>query len=123
MASDGHIDNKEISMVKSLCKKSPMFENFNFQIEINELVVKINANIKEFIKDNFDIIKTRELTEKKSWQLLILLYKICCLDFFLCVSFHPKNQVHTLTYTPMPSIKASASNSPSPTFSKKNESK
>jgi hypothetical protein len=65
MASDGHIDNKEISMVKSLCEKLPMFENFNF----------------------------------------------------------PKNQVHTLTYTPMPSIKASASNSPSPTFSKKNESK
>jgi len=76
MTSDGHIDNKEISMVKSLCKKSPMFENFNFQIEINELVVNINANSKEFIKDNFDIIKTRELTEKKSWQLLILLYKL-----------------------------------------------
>ena len=53
-----------------------MFENFNFQIEINELVVNINANSKEFIKDNFDIIKTRELTEKKSWQLLILLYKL-----------------------------------------------
>jgi hypothetical protein len=76
MASDGHIDNKEISMVKSLCEKLPMFENFNFQIEINELVVNINANSKEFIKDYFDILKTKELTEKKSWQLLILLYKL-----------------------------------------------
>jgi uncharacterized tellurite resistance protein B-like protein len=65
MASDGHIDTKEITMVNSLCEKSPFFENFNFQNEINELVVKINANSKEFIKNYFDILKTSELSEKE----------------------------------------------------------
>lgn len=70
MASDGHIDNREISMINSLCEKSPIFENFNFQNEINELVVKINANSKEFIKDYFDILKTRELTEKEELSII-----------------------------------------------------
>jgi len=70
MASDGHIDSREISMIKSLCEKSQLFDNFNFQEEINELVLKINANSKEFIKNYFDILKTKELSEKEELTII-----------------------------------------------------
>jgi uncharacterized tellurite resistance protein B-like protein len=70
MASDGHIDSKEITMINSLCEKSPFFENFNFQNEINELVVKINANSKEFIKNYFDVLKSTELSEKEELAII-----------------------------------------------------
>jgi uncharacterized membrane protein YebE (DUF533 family) len=29
MASDGHIDNKEINLIKSMCENSSLFKEFN----------------------------------------------------------------------------------------------
>ena len=43
MASDGHIDNREISLIKKMCNNSPLFKDFDFQSEINNLVNKINT--------------------------------------------------------------------------------
>jgi len=70
MASDGHIDEREINMIKSLCEKSPLFENFNFQNEINELVSKINADSRTFIKNYFDLLKKTELSEKEELTII-----------------------------------------------------
>ena len=42
MASDGNLDKREIALIKSTCEKSPLFENFNFLEEINNLVTKVN---------------------------------------------------------------------------------
>ena len=53
MASDGHIDNREIELIKSMCEKSPLFKDFKFEEEINQLVIKINARGKEFIQYYF----------------------------------------------------------------------
>jgi uncharacterized tellurite resistance protein B-like protein len=70
MASDGHIDNREIALIKSLCEKSPLFKDLDFQDEINSLVRKINTRGKEFISYYFDILSKYGLTEKEELTLI-----------------------------------------------------
>ncbi|MBL0325868.1 MAG: TerB family tellurite resistance protein [Cytophagaceae bacterium] len=70
MASDGNIDNREITLIKSMCEKSSLFDDFNFQEEINRLVTKINTNGKEFITYYFDLLKANSLTEKEELTLI-----------------------------------------------------
>ena len=70
MASDGNIDKREITLLKSMCEKSSLFENFNFQDEINTLVSKINTRGKEFITYYFDLLKHSNLTEQEELTLI-----------------------------------------------------
>lgn len=70
MAADGHIDTREISLIKSMCEKSPLFSNFNFQEEINQLVDKINSGGKTFIKYYFDLLKQTQLSEQEELTLI-----------------------------------------------------
>jgi uncharacterized tellurite resistance protein B-like protein len=70
MASDGHIDNREIALIKSMCEKSPLFKDFNFQEEINTLVSMINTRGKEFISYYFDLLDKSILTEKEELTLI-----------------------------------------------------
>lgn len=70
MASDGHIDNREIAFIKSMCEQSPLFKDFNFQEEINSLVNKINTRGKEFISYYFDLLEKSSLTEKEELTLI-----------------------------------------------------
>lgn len=70
MASDGHIDDREINLIKSMCEKSPLFSNFNFQEEINQLVGKINSRGKDFIKYYFDLLNHTPLTEEEELILI-----------------------------------------------------
>jgi len=70
MASDGHIDNREIALIKTMCENSPLFKDFNFQEEINSLVKKINTRGKEFISYYFDLLEKSTLTEKEELTLI-----------------------------------------------------
>jgi len=70
MASDGHIDNREIALIKSMCEKSTLFKEFNFQDEINLLVSKINTRGKEFISYYFDLLEKSILTEQEELTLI-----------------------------------------------------
>ena len=70
MASDGNIDDREITLIKSMCEKSSLFDDFNFQDEINKLVTKINTNGKEFISYYFDLLKANKLTENEELTLI-----------------------------------------------------
>jgi uncharacterized tellurite resistance protein B-like protein len=70
MASDGHIDNREIALIKSMCEKSPLFKDFNFHEEINTLVSMINTRGKEFISSYFDLLGASNLTEKEELTLI-----------------------------------------------------
>jgi uncharacterized tellurite resistance protein B-like protein len=70
MAADGNIDNREISLIKSMCEKSPLFANLNFQEEINLLVGKINNGGKTFIQYYFDLLKEAQLTEQEELILI-----------------------------------------------------
>lgn len=70
MASDGHIDNREIALIKTMCENSPLFIDFNFQEEINSLVTKINTRGKEFISYYFHLLENSTLTEKEELTLI-----------------------------------------------------
>ncbi len=70
MASDGQIDNREISIIKTMCEKLSLFKEFDFQKEVNQLVTKINANGKEFIQDYFELLNKIELTEQEELILI-----------------------------------------------------
>ncbi len=70
MAADGHIDNREINLIKSMCEKSPLFEHFNFQEEINLLVGKINSEGKSFVQYYFDLLKQAQLTEQEELTII-----------------------------------------------------
>lgn len=70
MASDGHIDNREIALIKTMCEKSTLFKDFNFHEEINSLVTKINTGGKEFISSYFELLGKSDLTESEELTLI-----------------------------------------------------
>lgn len=70
MASDGHIDNREISLIKSMCQKSLFFKDLNFQDEINLLVNKINTSGKGFILSYFELLSKAKLSESEELILI-----------------------------------------------------
>jgi uncharacterized tellurite resistance protein B-like protein len=70
MASDGNIDEREIAQIKSMCEKSPLFKDFNFQDEINHLVEKINANGKDFIHYYFGLLTKMKLSEEEELTII-----------------------------------------------------
>jgi uncharacterized tellurite resistance protein B-like protein len=70
MASDGHIDKREIALIRTMCENSPLYKNFNFEEEINTLVNKINIRGTEFISYYFDLLGKSTLTEKEELILI-----------------------------------------------------
>jgi P-type E1-E2 ATPase len=45
MASDGHIDKREIDLIKSLCNQSPLFADYKFEDEIKHESKQIIENL------------------------------------------------------------------------------
>src|SRR5687768_14287929 len=70
MAADGHIDKKEVEVIRSLCSASPFFQDFNFSKELNLLVEKLNTRGTEFINYYFDLLKTTSLSEEEELNLI-----------------------------------------------------
>lgn len=70
MASDGHIDQREVELIKSLCEDSTMFENFDFQERINLFITRINSDSKGFIKNYFELLEKGGLTEEEELILI-----------------------------------------------------
>ena len=70
MAADGNIDNREISLIRSMCEKSPLFNNFDFQEQINLLLDKRNSGGKSFIQYYFDLLKQAQLNEQEELTLI-----------------------------------------------------
>jgi len=70
MASDGKIDKREITIIKSMCEKSSFFKDINFQDEVNVLVSRINSGGKEFISYYFELLKNADLSEQDELTLI-----------------------------------------------------
>jgi uncharacterized tellurite resistance protein B-like protein len=70
MASDGHIDKREVQLIKSLCEKSKLFDGLNINEEFNKLVTDINAHGQVFITNYFTQLKACSLSEDE--QLILL---------------------------------------------------
>jgi uncharacterized tellurite resistance protein B-like protein len=70
MASDGHLDNREVALIKSICEKSDFYNRLNLSEEINALVAGINANGKLFIQQYLDLLKESELSDDEQLSLI-----------------------------------------------------
>lgn len=70
MASDGHIDSREINTIKSLCEASPLFKDFDLLGEFNRLVDAINTRGKDFISSYLDSLDHCSLTEEEELNLI-----------------------------------------------------
>jgi uncharacterized tellurite resistance protein B-like protein len=70
MAADGHIDPREVALIKSMCEQSSLFKDFDFQTEINTLVNKINTRGKEFIQYYFELLNQTCLTQQEELTLI-----------------------------------------------------
>lgn len=75
MASDGHIDKREVAMIKDMCETSDLFVNFNFNAEIKSFVKQIKAEGKGFILDFFKLIETSELSVEQEIHLIDIALK------------------------------------------------
>lgn len=70
MASDGHIDSREVKMIELLCSKSDWFKNFDFKQEINHLIEAINAGGVSFIQTFLDDLENVSLSEIEEKEVL-----------------------------------------------------
>ena len=70
MASDGHIDQREIDKIQSLCEASPLFRDFDFLAETNRLVEAINEQGKDLISNYLDTLESYFLTEEEELSLI-----------------------------------------------------
>jgi hypothetical protein len=75
MASDGHIDTREILLIKSMCESNPLLIGIRFQDEINRLVNEINAQGKEFVRYYFDLLSKTVFTEQEELTLIDIAIK------------------------------------------------
>lgn len=75
MASDGHIDTREISLIKSMCESNPLLIGIRFQDEINRLVNEINTQGKEFVRYYFDLLSKTVLTEQEELTIIDIAIK------------------------------------------------
>lgn len=74
MASDGNIDKREVELIKKMCEQSSLFNDFDFNKEINILLSKINERGTEFIEYFFNLLNNTELTEKE--ELMVIEFAI-----------------------------------------------
>lgn len=70
MASDGDIDQKEVTVIQKLCAESTLFQDFDFNSEINTLVDKLNNDGKGFINYYFNILKNSKLSDSEELEIL-----------------------------------------------------
>lgn len=70
MASDGDIDKKEVTVIKKLCADSPLFQNFDFNTEINVLLDNLNNDGKGFISYYFNLLNESKLTDNEELEIL-----------------------------------------------------
>jgi uncharacterized tellurite resistance protein B-like protein len=70
MSCDGDIDKREIATIQAMCEKSSLFQDFDFQTEINALVEKINTEGKRFMASYFNLLKETDLTAEEELTLI-----------------------------------------------------
>lgn len=70
MASDGDIDKKEVQVIQKLCIESPLFQDFDFNTEINALLDKLNHDGKGFLNYYFNILNEAKLSDSEELEIL-----------------------------------------------------
>lgn len=70
MACDGDIDKREIKLIKRLHKDKKTFGDLDVNTEMDNLLIAINKDGHQFMRDYFDELTTSELTEDNELNLI-----------------------------------------------------
>ena len=70
MACDGDIDKREVKLIKRLHKENKTFGEIDINSELDTLLLAINHDGHQFLKDYFNELATTELTEANELNLI-----------------------------------------------------
>jgi uncharacterized tellurite resistance protein B-like protein len=70
MACDGDIDKREVKLIKHLQKDNKTFGEIDINTELDTLLLAINKDGHQFLKDYFNELTTTELTEANELKLI-----------------------------------------------------
>lgn len=70
MACDGDIDQREIKLIKRMHLEKKAFGDIDVNYEMNNLLIAINKNSHQFLKEYFNEITAAELTEANELKLI-----------------------------------------------------
>jgi uncharacterized tellurite resistance protein B-like protein len=70
MACDGDIDKREIKLIKRLHKENKTFGEIDVNAEMDNLLIAINNDGHQFMKDYFDELTTSNLSEANELNLI-----------------------------------------------------
>lgn len=70
MACDGDIDKREIKLIKRLHKEKKTFGDIDVNAEMDNLLIAINNDGHQFMRDYFDELSNSELTETNELNLI-----------------------------------------------------
>lgn len=70
MACDGDIDMREVKLIKKLHKEHKTFGELDVNAEMDVLLLAINKNGHQFLRDYFNELKTAVLTEANELKLI-----------------------------------------------------
>lgn len=70
MACDGDIDKREIKLIKKLQNKHNTFGVIDIDVEMDTLLLAINKDGDQFMRDYFDELTSSELTESNELNLI-----------------------------------------------------
>lgn len=70
MACDGDIDKREVKLIKKLHKEKKTFGEIDFNTEMDNLLIAINKDGHQFLKDYFNELTSSNLTEANELKLV-----------------------------------------------------
>lgn len=70
MACDGDIDKREVKLIKKLQKENKTFGDIDINGELDSLLLDINKDGLQFLKNYFNELKNAELTESNELKLV-----------------------------------------------------
>lgn len=70
MACDGDIDKREIKLIKRLHKEKKTFGDLDVNTEMDNLLIAINKDGHQFMRDYFDELTNSELTETNELNII-----------------------------------------------------
>ncbi|MGI9229782.1 MAG: hypothetical protein ACR2P9_07990 [Gammaproteobacteria bacterium] len=70
MACDGHIDDREVLLIKNLHQDKKIFGDINISQDLDELLLAINKDGHEFLRNYFSELTLSKLTEDDELKLV-----------------------------------------------------
>ena len=70
MACDGDIDKREVKLIKTLQKENETFGKIDINAQLDTLLLAINRDGNQFLKDYFSELTTTELSEENELKIV-----------------------------------------------------